>query len=85
MDFRLNKVDMDVRQKVNETRSDDKIHNKKGINVNKDKNKDESSEKFSLNKDDSTEKLLTTEEHEEIPKDVKDSDPQKGHFIDIRR
>ncbi|MBV4437198.1 hypothetical protein [Clostridium tyrobutyricum] len=43
MEFRLNKIDPDVRQRIKETTSAGRVHNKRGIVINKDykdRNKD---------------------------------------------
>ncbi|MCH3964327.1 MAG: hypothetical protein LKE46_08615 [Clostridium sp.] len=46
MEFRLNKVDPEVRQRVKETTSSSKVHNKREIFINNDqKNKGKSGEK----------------------------------------
>lgn len=36
MEFKLNKIDTDIRKKMQEETKDDKVHSGKGINVNKD-------------------------------------------------
>jgi hypothetical protein len=82
MDFKLNKVDMELRYKINEERSEDKVHNKKGININKDKNKDEKKEYPEQKKEGSKEGTNTTETVENEPKP---EDPYRGHFIDTRK
>jgi hypothetical protein len=89
MEFKLNKIEMDVRQRLNEERSMDKVHNKKGIQVNKDKDStkeeiEENSEKSKKAKDAGNEEKneKKNNEHEVENKGV---DPDRGHFIDIKR
>lgn len=36
MEFKLNKIDTDIRQKINEERKEEKVHSGKGINIKKD-------------------------------------------------
>lgn len=36
MEFRLNKIDTDIRKKIEEERKENKVHSGKAINVNKD-------------------------------------------------
>lgn len=36
MEFKLNKIDTDIRKKIQEETKEDKVHSGKGINVNKD-------------------------------------------------
>lgn len=59
MEFRLNKIEPDLRQKINEETKEGKVHSKKGIAINKDKseerqrrNKEQQKpkEKFNLSK-----------------------------------
>lgn len=45
MEFRLNKIDTDLRQKVNDMTKEGKVHSKNGISINKQKNADESEKK----------------------------------------
>jgi len=44
MEFRLNKIDTDLRRKVNEAANEGKVHPKKEIQVNKDKEQEEPKE-----------------------------------------
>ena len=43
MEYRLNKIDTEIRHSINEETSEGKIHTKKGISVNKDKERDKES------------------------------------------
>lgn len=40
MEFKLNKIEPDLRQKINEETKEGKVHSKKGIAINKDKNEE---------------------------------------------
>lgn len=81
MEYRINKIDPDLRQRINEERSEDKIHNKKGININKDKESPKESKKHKDSKE--NEKVIDNNSDEDKKKN--DEDPYRGHHIDIRR
>lgn len=81
MEFKLNKVDTELRQRINEERSEDKIHNKKGININKDKN--EEKDKWDMLKKGTAKEKQQVEEKSVADKEIEE--PDKGHNIDIRR
>jgi len=51
MEFRLNKIDTDLRRKVNEAINEGKVHPKKEIQINKDKEQEESKEQAKEYKD----------------------------------
>ncbi|WP_017211308.1 hypothetical protein [Clostridium beijerinckii] len=55
MEFKLNKIDTDIRQKMQEEIKEDKIHSGKGINV----KKDIKDERYHENED-----ITSDEEHE---------------------
>jgi hypothetical protein len=82
MEFKLNKIDKDLRQRINEERSEDKIHNKKGININKDKNKEEKNENKETKKSEHNENIDSMESKNSKTEVI---EPEKGHYIDIRR
>ena len=42
MEFKLNKIDTDIRKKIQEDRRESKVHSGKSINVNKDLSDDKS-------------------------------------------
>lgn len=90
MEFKLNKIDTDLRQRIDQERSEDKIHNKKGINVNKDKEKtreNAENKKKEKSKESETERA-TIQENGNIQGSVdndKGKDLYRGHFIDLRR
>jgi hypothetical protein len=84
MEFKINKIDTDLRQKINEERSEDRIHNKKGININKDKNKNtEKNKKNEEQKEEESEEKFKAADN--AKGDSKKEDPYKGNYIDIRR
>lgn len=98
MEFRLNKVDPEVRQRVKETTSAGKIHTKSGIVINKDnqdkKNKKEESFSSKLEKEKKEKKRLSVDAvkieevevsayKEEIENTSTDEDT--GHILDVRR
>ena len=83
MEYRVNKIDPDLRQKINEERNEERIHTKKGININKDKE----STKDKMEHKDSKENNKTRD-NDKVglgTKDTEAQDPFKGHNIDIRR
>lgn len=82
MEFKLNKIDTDLRQKINAERSEDKIHNKKGINVNKDKERTKESIEKEKKK---FKKLLEAVEENDDKNDAKTEDIYRGHYIDTRK
>jgi hypothetical protein len=81
MEYRINKIDTDLRQKINEERSEDKIHNKKGININKDK---ENTRENMEHKDPKGNEKVTDNSSDPVKK-KEGEDPFRGHNIDIRR
>lgn len=98
MEFRLNKVDPEVRQRVKETTSAGKVHTKSGIVINEHnkKNKENEepdfSEKLRKQKDKKKKKILIEAvkvEEVEVPsyKEPEDSAPDenRGHFLDVRK
>jgi hypothetical protein len=98
MEFRLNKVDPEVRQRVNETTSADKIHTKTGILINKDspKNKKDNEGNFEeeLNKQkDNIKKKISIEaikvDEVEVSAckeiDTFKQNEDRGHFLDTRK
>jgi hypothetical protein len=81
MEYRINKIDTDLRQKINEERSEDKIHNKKGININKDK--ENTKENMKHNDSKGNEKVI--DNNRDTNKKTDNGDAFRGHHIDIRR
>lgn len=100
MEFRLNKVDPEVRQRVKETTSAGKIHTKSSIAINKDnenkKNKNGDNFKSELEKEKKKreKKFLSVDaikvQEVEVPayKEELESEAQEeaaGHILDVRR
>ncbi|OFI06505.1 hypothetical protein CLOACE_10050 [Clostridium acetireducens DSM 10703] len=95
MEFKLNKIDTEIRQRIQDVSKDGKIHRKAKIKIDKDnqKNKNSSGEKFSdlLEKNKSKQKIVVTAVKTEtvkvdafIEKDEK-KDVKSGTFIDTKR
>jgi hypothetical protein len=82
MEYRINKIDTDLRQKINEERSEGKVHNKKGININKDR---ESTKENPKHKDFKDNGKNTDGENRTDSGFKEGQDPFRGHHIDIRR
>lgn len=98
MEFRLNKIDPEVRERVKETTSAGKIHTKTGIIINKDtkKNKEDNEADFEdelkRQKKKGKKKLLVEAvkvEEVQIPvykeADSSSEDENRGHFLDVRK
>ena len=93
MEFKINKIEMDVRHKINEERSMDKVHTKKGIGVNKDKEltkeeieeNERESKKLKNGNDENDKKDNQNNNKNENEESHKGVDPNRGHFIDIKR
>lgn len=100
MEYRLNKIDTDIRQRINDETKDGVIHRKTEVKINRDEaNKEknhehpqkEKREKFSIEKYvKKTGKIVVqAEKVEEInvnaEKESKGSCDYKGQFIDIRK
>lgn len=80
MEYRVNKIDPDLRKKIGDARGEGKIHTKKGITINKDK---ENAKENMKSKHESFNEIL---KNKVITKDVpREEEPYKGHNIDIRR
>jgi hypothetical protein len=98
MEFRLNKIDPEVRERVKETTSAGKIHTKSGIVINTDtkKNKEDNEadfeEELKRQKKKGKKKLLVEAvkvEEVQIPAykepDSSSEDENRGHFLDVRK
>ncbi|MBV7272257.1 hypothetical protein JMF89_11400 [Clostridiaceae bacterium UIB06] len=98
MEFRLNKVDPEVRQRVKETTSAGKIHTKSGIVINKDnqdkKNKNGESFSAKLEKEKKDKKRLSVDavkiEEVEVSaykeeRENTSNEEDAGHLLDVRR
>lgn len=98
MEFRLNKIDPEVRERVKETTSAGKIHTKTGIIINKDtkKNKEDNKADFKdelKRQGEKRKRKLLVEavkvEEVQIPAykeaDSSSEDENRGHFLDVRK
>jgi hypothetical protein len=96
MEFKLNKIDVEIRQRVKDTTKSGIVHRKDVISVNKDRNPKENSESFEEFKD----KLLKyKKEHKisvkafknqqyevEVFKESLENEQRNiGHFIDTKK
>ena len=82
MEYRINKIDPQLRQKISDERSEGKIHNKKGININKDK---ESTKENMKHKDFKENEKVIDNNNSDTDNKTEGVDPFRGHHIDIRR
>lgn len=97
MEFKLNQIDVELRQQVHDTTSDGKIHTKQGIVIGKEKrekNSDSQSNKYSILKYNNKVKkiVINASKSEIIEVDAfkesfvdNDKDVLSGSFIDIRK
>jgi hypothetical protein len=101
MEFRLNKIDTDVRQKINDETKEGKVHTKKGISIEKrsyedrreqKNNKRKPRERFSITKYTSDKKISVeavkiekVDVAAEKEENIKQAAEYKGLFIDSRR
>jgi len=98
MEFRLNKIDPEVRERVKEITRPGKIHTKTNIFINKDtkKNKEDNQAEFEeelkRQKKKEKKKLLVQAvkvEEVQIPvykeADTSSDDESRGHFLDVRK
>jgi hypothetical protein len=97
MDYRLNQIDMELRERINEATSEGRVHRKdsvQGANNKNERNKNGEKKKFVLedkmSKDSKIEIEAVKVEETSIDVDaVRDncniSDPDRGSFLDIRK
>lgn len=91
MEFRLNKIDPDLRQQINEATSEGKVHSKNNISVNKEKNWDNKKNfLYKLEKYKNKKKLMVDAvktENVEIEAFKEDSEGElsKGIFLNDKR
>lgn len=95
MEYRLNKIDMDLRKQINEAAKEGKVHGNKQVSINKDKKEEQkdsnSKQKFKNFERYNKKKLLVDAEKAEqleidayLEKD-KDLKGEKGIFLDTRK
>lgn len=98
MEYKLNKIDTEVRQRIEDTTKEGLIHRKKEIKINKDSNKNTKHESFSNQLKKHTEKNLkkgkrVSVEAEKVNEleveayvnEKEKSDLSSGRFLDIKR
>lgn len=95
MEYKLNKIDTELRQRVNEITKEGKVHSKQNILISKDKkeqNKKNSRDfKSELIKYDAKGKKLTVNAYKTQSSDVEafrdedEEDVSKGIFLDVRK
>lgn len=64
MEFQLNKIDTDIRKKIQEETKEDKVHSGKNINVKKDLKEEKNQlndEEFNYNEEESEKRYITIE------------------------
>lgn len=92
MEYKLNKIDTDLRQRVNDAVKEGRVHSTKNIAVNKDK-KEEKKEKKNYNfKSYSKDKKIVVNavkseniEVDAFKEDVKENDSFRGSYIDVKK
>ena len=87
MEYRINKIDTDLRREINEERSNQKIHGKKEIFINKDKKQEETRDQTTDQTKDH-EQHLSREKYEVDAikeKEIEVKESNLGHYIDIRK
>jgi uncharacterized protein YicC (UPF0701 family) len=97
MEYKLNKIEPEVRQRIKETTSAGKVHTKTGITINQDnknkKNKDSSDFSSELEKHKNKKKIsVDAVKVDEVEISVykegvenSDKDEIKGHILDVRK
>lgn len=92
MEYRLNKIDTDLRQRINDAAREGKVHGTKNAAVNKDKKEEKKEKKdYKLERYSNSKKLLidvVKSENIEIEAFKEDTDIQeriKGSYIDIKK
>lgn len=88
MEFRLNKIDTSLRQKINDATKEGKVHGKSDVKVDKDKNREEK-QKFDLKKYgkqiDNKITVSAIKDDQNSKCDVITNDNSKGKLIDVRK
>lgn len=92
MEFRLNKIDTDLRQKVNDATKSGIIHSKRSLQVNKDKKERNFKETYyKLQKYNKNKKLVVDAEKidnieiDGFKENIEDDDNTQGIFLDVKR
>jgi hypothetical protein len=92
MEYKLNKIDPDLRQKINDSSREGLVHSKKNIEVNKDKQEEKRKNKnYKLEDYDKNKKLVVKAikvenvQVEAFNEKTKTDDNTKGMFLDIKK
>lgn len=94
MEFKLNKIDSDIRKKINEEIKEDKVHAGKGINIKRDIKYEKQEAKESLDRKESDKKHITIDglkyNHENIDVSVErleelNEENSKGRVLDTTK
>ncbi|AGK97792.1 hypothetical protein [Clostridium pasteurianum] len=96
MEFKINKIDMEIRQRINDKRKEGKVHSNGNVKINKvnsDKNDNSRNDKFEqiMSKIKKGKKKIivqaTKSETLEVEafKDNNMSDDEKGRYLDIKK
>lgn len=92
MEYRLNKIDTDLRQKINDASREGLVHGTKNIQINKDKQQEKRDNKNKKLKPYSKENKIEIEavkteniQVEGFKEKVSAEDSSKGYFLDIKK
>jgi uncharacterized protein YcbK (DUF882 family) len=92
MEYRLNKIDTDLRQKINDDTREGLVHGTKNITINKDKQKEEKKNRnYKLEHYDKNKKLMIdaiqTEnvEIDAFKEKVEAEEGSKGVYLDVKK
>jgi len=91
MEFKLNKIDPDLRRQVNDAAKAGKVHGANhNLSVNKDKNDESSKQNFDKNQENNERILIKAEKKQDIEIDVfsekeTTDTTRKGKFLDVRK
>lgn len=94
MEFKLNKIDTDLRERIKEKTSDGKVHRKAEIQIDKFGKREGNNKKFSLPKKESknvnvlavkTKKNSNSIDVDAFNKEKRVEDITKGSFLDVRK
>jgi 23S rRNA G2445 N2-methylase RlmL len=89
MEFKINNIDLDLRQRVEDITSEGMVHNKTAIKLNKDGKHEQKNKKHDLSN--SNKKInvdVFKDGNDRISVDVfkeKENDIMKGSFLDVRK
>jgi hypothetical protein len=91
MEYRLNKIDTDLRQKINDAAKSGKVHGAKNISVEKDKNEESKEQKDNYSSSYKKNKLIVDASKveniqvEAFKESSQTKDKTKGNYLDIKK